>query len=266
MLHRFVLLSVLYYPLLLNAQATAPTVTDIAARAPQNEAPRREADLLWEKQVWRTIDTRERINHGFRNARAPLISILLAGVESGQLQAYSAETDDFRYPLAAQDLLGQLSRQDTVTSYDPASGAASRQPVTTPFDPETVTHYRLMETWYFDRRESTQRVRILGIAPVVQERSPTGELLNERVLCWFNYPGIRGFLARQPVAVANNSMPPMSWEDLFEMRFFDSYITKEQNVPDEHRPDKSRGDRELQQRGGRIEQDIFNREQDVWEY
>lgn len=271
MMHPFVLLLACCLPILLPAQSPAVPVTDVVSRSTRAEKsplaypPLREADLLREKHVWRSIDTRERINHSFRNAAAPLISVLLAGVESGQLQAFSAETDDFSYPLRAEELLGQLRRRDTVTVYDPVSGAATPRGVTDAFDPETVTHYRLKEVWYFDSRESTQRVRILGIAPVVQERTPDGTATYERVLCWFNYPNSRDFLARRPVVLPGNTMPPMSWEDLFEMRFFESHITKEQNVPDERPQDRHSG-RDLLQRAERSEQDVFNREHDVWEY
>ena len=43
--------------------------------------PLRESDILWEKRVWRVIDTREKMNLPFRYPPRPLFAILAEGVE-----------------------------------------------------------------------------------------------------------------------------------------------------------------------------------------
>ncbi|KAA3635704.1 MAG: gliding motility protein GldN, partial [Bacteroidetes bacterium] len=54
-----------------------------------------------------------------------------------------------------------------------------------------------------------------------------------------------------------------SWEDLFEMRMFSSYIMKESNVHDRRLSGYLSG-RDLLLESRLIEQELFNREQDVW--
>ena len=73
-MHRFVLLAALCLPLALFAQ-TAPTPLDgivpdsqLAERRVLPYPPLRQADGLWQKRVWRLIDTREKINLPFKYA------------------------------------------------------------------------------------------------------------------------------------------------------------------------------------------------------
>jgi hypothetical protein len=57
----------------------------------------------------------------------------------------------------------------------------------------------------------------------------------------------------------------MTWEDLFEMRFFASYIYKESNVYDRRLQDYLSGV-DLLLEADKIKQEIFNFEHDLWSY
>lgn len=227
--------------------------------------PLRSADILWEKHVWRVIDTREKINLPFRYERRPLIRVLLDGLAEGQYRAYSAETDDFHFVLETDDFLNSLSRIDTVPVRDPESGHVSLQIVKEEFDPSRIMRYRIKEIWYFDSQTSQQRVRVLGIAPLIEAYDELGKLLYERPLCWFYLPHCRNWLSQQIVYTEGNDRPLMSWDDLFEMRFFDSHISKEKNAHDRRLEDYLTG-RDLLEQSGRIERTVQHREMDVWEH
>ncbi|MEL6845924.1 MAG: gliding motility protein GldN, partial [Bacteroidota bacterium] len=56
-----------------------------------------------------------------------------------------------------------------------------------------------------------------------------------------------------------------SWEDLFEMRFFASYIYKASNVRDYRLEDYLSGV-DLLLEADKIKQEIFNLEHDLWSY
>jgi hypothetical protein len=45
--------------------------------------PIREADILWQKRVWRVLDTREKMNLPFRNPQMPFFTILTNEIENG---------------------------------------------------------------------------------------------------------------------------------------------------------------------------------------
>ncbi len=227
--------------------------------------PVREADILWKKRIWREIDTRQKMNLTFRNPKMPLIQILNDAVLSGELPAYSAETDDFSMPLNVDELQKSLHKTDTVMVTNPQTMEDEPQIVTDDFNPEEVTRFRLKEVWFFDARTSTMQVRILGIAPILDEYDDFGNLKYSKVLYWINYPQARKMLATQPVYLPGNDKQVHSWEDLMEMRFFASYITKESNVMDERLEDQYSGV-ELLQQSEKIRQKIFNYEHDMWMY
>ena len=136
---------------------------------------------------------------------------------------------------------------------------------------EDIKQFRMKEVWYFDKELSTLKVRILGIGPILQSiDDETGEFKYQEVLFWIYYPEARYALAKHRVQNGNNDIAPMSWYDLFEQRFFASYILKQSNPLDLRVEDVYYGyeragiDRLMQ--SDRIKAELFNFEHDLWEY
>ena len=63
---------------MLNAQALDDIVkrTTLKERKVLAHAPIREADIMWEKRIWRVIDTREKMNQAFVYPDAPFFKVL----------------------------------------------------------------------------------------------------------------------------------------------------------------------------------------------
>ena len=154
---------------------------------------------------------------------------------------------------------------DTVSTIDPITYDEVFQVVRNEVNPEDVKRFRLKEIWFFDTESSTMQVRILGIAPLIEEFDDNGNFKYERPMFWVYYPHAREMLARERVFNVGNDASPMSYEDLFEMRFFSSYIYKESNVFDRKLDDYLSGV-DLLMESDRIRQEIFNFEHDLWTY
>ena len=259
------------FHLLLFAQTERAPMDDIVPRSVMAEKrvlpypSLREQDILWEKRVWRLIDTREKINLPFRYPKRPLFNILAEAASAGEATAYSVEDDQFSIPLSPEEVGTMLNEVDTVEVIQPESGSSEYQIVSNSINVEDIKRYRIKEVWYFDSRTSTMNVRILGIAPLKEEYDDNGNFKYERPLFWFYYPQCRELLARHkaPNPFTDNGL--MSWEDIFEMRYFSSYIIKESNIHDQRLEHYLSG-RELLLEADRIEQEIFNVEQDMWQY
>lgn len=249
-----------------------PVVNDIVAKRTKTERrilpydQVREADILWQKRIWRVLDVREKINLPFSNPERPLINILLEGINEGDIAAYSTIDDKFTTPMTAQDMASIAGQIDTVEVIDPETYEVTYEEVPRELNPADIRRYRLQEVWFFDRESSTMKVRILGIAPLRDEKDEDGNFLFEEPLFWVYYPGSRQFLANELAFVSANDAANRSWEDVFESRFFNSYIIKESNVAD-RRIDMYKTDgRERLLEAERIKQNIFNFEQDLWSY
>jgi gliding motility associated protien GldN len=225
----------------------------------------READVMWEKRVWRVLDVREKMNLPFSYPEEPFISIVMNGVKDSTLRAYSIEDDKFHHKLSAREVMALGSSIDTIPYFDPITYEQKFRIVENKMDPESVKRFRLKEVWFFDKESSVLKVRILGIAPLKDQTDEMGNFLYEQPLFWIYYPDCRAHFAKHRVFADNNDASPISWEDLFEQRRFSSYIFKESNVYDRRLQQYLSGI-DILLEGEKIKQDIFNYEHDLWSY
>jgi gliding motility associated protien GldN len=229
----------------------------------QHEIPH-ERDILWQKRVWRVLDVREKINLPFTYPEAPLFDLLVRAARSGELTLYSGEKDDFSGPLTMEELDGSLFRKDTVLVWLDDTNYETRV-VEMAVHYEEIKRYRIKEMWYFDTKTSQLRVRILGIAPLRERHSEGGDFIGEAPLFWVHLPSAVDVLARERVWTDGNEAAAMTWADLFEMRKFSSYVTKEGNVRNNRLQDLYTGVDVLLE-AEKIDQEIFNFEHDLWSY
>ena len=143
----------------------------------------READIMWQKRVWRVLDVREKINMPFGNPQRPLISIFMDAAERGDLQLYDTGDDKFSSPLADSDMDALGGGIDSVEQID-ENFVVTYVEVEKVFDPSTVRRYRIQEIWFFDKESSTMNVRILGIAPLKDQFDEMGNYLYTSCRCF----------------------------------------------------------------------------------
>ncbi len=225
----------------------------------------READIFWEKRIWRVIDTREKMNLPFAYPDRPFFTILMDAAKSGEITVYSTEDDKFSNPFTPEEVKSIGASRDTIYVTDPETYETTMQVVTNELNPEEIKRYRIKEVWFFDIETSTLQVRILGIAPMIDNKDDNGNFRFEQPLFWVYYPEARKVLAHERVFNFYNDASPMSWEDLFEMRFFSSYIWKESNVYNRRIQDYVSGV-DILLESQRIKSEIFNFEHDLWSY
>ena len=227
--------------------------------------PIREADIFWEKRIWRVIDIREKMNLPFTYPEMPFFTIVMDAAINGEITVYSTEDDKFTYKLEPDEVASMGASVDTVITFDPETYEEQIQVVRNDLNPEDVKRYRLKEIWFFDEESSTMQVRILGIAPLIDVKDDNGNFRYEKPMFWVYYPECREILARQQVFNVGNDAALNTWEDLLEMRFFSSYIYKASNVHDLRLQDYLSGV-DLLLEADKIKQEIFNFEHDLWSY
>ncbi len=225
--------------------------------------PLREADIFWEKRVWRVLDVREKMNQPFLYPQAPFFQIIVAAAEAGELNLYRTDDDKFTYQL--DNLEGVLYKTDTIETMDPVDYTTTIEVIRDDIFYEDIKRFRIKEVWFFDENTANMQVRILGIAPLIEVTDDRDNFLYEKPLFWVYYPQLREVLAREQVFNIGNDASLVSWEDLFERRQFASTIYKSSNVLDARLQDMYSGIDQLLE-ADKIKQEIFNFEHDLWSY
>ncbi len=230
--------------------------------------PLREADIPWEKRVWRVIDVREKLNLPFIYPPQPFFTILAEAAKSGEIKVFKDET--FREMMAPEEVMSKLVVTDTSLVFNPDTYEDEVVITNSPINPEDIQKYRVKEMWFFDEEASRMGVRILGIAPIKDYiDESTGEFKYAIPMFWVYYPEAREALSRYYVFNEANDAAPSTWYDLFERRQFSSYIYKASNVLDLRLEDYYSGvdqgiDRLMESNA--IKMELFNWEHDLWSY
>lgn len=226
----------------------------------------READVFWSKRIWRVVDTRQKMNRFFVNEHQSFIEVLMDIIQRNpDVQLFVK--DDFSETIDASDLVKMLGSIDTTEVYDMDTDTYITQVTENEFNPKEYNQFRLKEDWIFDEESSTMVCRVLGIAPIrdVIDMN-TGQIRGQQALFWVYYPDLRKYLVKYEAFNDNNDALKMTWEDVFEMRYFDSFISKESNPDDMLVSDKIQGRRDALMESDKIKNEIFIKEHDLWEF
>ena len=236
----------------------------------------READVMYKRRIWQEIDLRQKFNHPFYFPLDPIQDrqnlfdvVREALLVEGSLVAYSAgplgDDDEFTFPLSADSIRKILNPVTLVKQYDDFGEVIGTIQQSNELSSEKITRYRLKEDWIWDRQRSERYVRILGIAPMLEDFDIDGNSVGFRPLFWLYYPECRYVFANSEVYNMFNDAQRRTYEDLFQKRYFSSYIVKEDNSFNRMIVSYARGLDALAE-SERIQQELFNLEHDIWHY
>lgn len=225
----------------------------------------READVFWEKKIWRVLDVREKMNKPFVYPESPFVNIILEAAQTGEITVYHPIDDKFTTPLSQKEAQNIGVSIDTTEVFDPVTFEPKLVITRNVLNWEDIKRFRIKEVWFFDEETSTMQVRIIGIAPLREVFDDQGNFKYEQPMFWAYYPELRNALAREPAMNPLNDASRMSWDDIFEMRYFSSYIYKESNVYDRRLQDYVSGV-DLLLEADKIKNEIFSYEHDLWSF
>lgn len=236
----------------------------------------READVMYFKRIWQVMDLKQKINHPFYypiqeiNDRKNLFDVIREGVlgrgegEPPTMMCFAPDDEEFTRSLSYEEIYDILWPEEEKKEYDDDGEVIGVTKKRFPIGSEVVTRYMLKEDWIWDRQRSERYVRIIGIAPLVikeVENAPDQYL----PLFWIYYEDARFELAHADVFNLYNDAQRRTFDELFQKRYFSSYIVKESNVYDRPIVSYAIGMDALAE-SERIKEELFLLEHDLWHY
>ncbi len=238
-------------------------------------------DVLFAKMTWERVVLDERSNfplyypidtNNIGKDRRCLYDVLMKNIKNGRIKNIYDDSY-FSTKRTLKDIEAALVRVDTtelgieqLNAGEMLSPEYINKREITAAD---IIEYRMKGLWYFDKRQSEMKYRLLAIAPVAPDvnfiDSDSPDLVP---LFWVFFPDAREVLHEAKSFNSENSSLPYSYDHVLNSRRFHGFIYKEENVHGDRMISEYVSDNSLMQllESERIKDKIRDFELDMWTY
>ena len=238
-------------------------------------------DILFSKMTWEKVVLDERANlplyyptdtNNIGSDRRSLYHVLMKNIENGTIENIYDDSY-FTTKRTLKDIEAALVKIDTTELGIEQLNAGealspeyiNRRDITA----ADIKEYHIKGLWYFDKRQSEMKYRLLGIAPVAPDVNFIDEPEPDLVpLFWVFFPDAREVLHEAKSFNNENSSIPYSFDHVLNARRFHGYIFKEENVHGDRQVSEYVSENALMQllESERIKDKIRDFELDMWTY
>lgn len=238
-------------------------------------------DVLMGKTTWEIIDLSEKINFSLYfpidtanigSDRRSLYDVLTKAMRNGKITEVYTDSY-FNTKKSMQDIQASLTRIDTTDAgREQINAGAQISPeyiLKSDLTAQDVTQYKIKGYWYFDKRQSELKYRLLGICPVTPDVFTMNSDEKDYIeLFWIFFPAARDVLHEAKAFNDKNSAMPVSFDQILNSRRFNSVIYKEENIYGDRSIAEYMKDNAQNQllESERVKEKIRNFEQDMWNY
>lgn len=238
-------------------------------------------DILFSKMVWEKVVLDERSNfplyypvdtNNIGSDRRSLYDVLMKNIKNGKIK--NLYDDSYlTTKRTLKDIEAALVKIDT-TEYGIEQLNAGEELSAEFINREEITsshirEYHIKGLWYFDKRQSEMKYRLLAIAPVAPDVYTLGTEEEDLVpLFWIFFPDAREVLHEAKSFNSENSSIPFSFDHILNSRRFHGYIYREENVQGDRKISEYVSENSLMQllESERIKDKIRDFELDMWTY
>ncbi len=263
-------------------------------------------DIAWARIVYRVIDMRFKQNYQLYAPVSPedpqyrsLFRTMLGAIQEG-MPVYEKSSNigeikpifdlgempkEMIPTILNTDRTGELGDGDIATSeymllnYDSVSGEMKFNGYSYRNFVRNQLKFMIQEVIFFDRHYSRLFRKITAIAPMnadnasFYEGMPVMEALYGQILFWVPFDAFRPYMAKQFMTPKKNDNQRITYDEFFEQRKYTSYLVGTNNVYNRMIPElvssSLTGDElheAIKKEQERLENELLNVEQDLWEY
>ena len=238
-------------------------------------------DILYSRMTWEKVVLDERVNfplyypidtNNIGKNRRSLFDVLMANVKSGNIENIYDDSY-FNTKRTLKDIEASMRMVDTtelgIEQINAGEALSAEYINRRDITAADIVEYRVKGMWYFDKRLSELKYRLLGIAPVAPDvnfiDSDTPDLVE---LFWVFFPDVREVLHEAKTFNNENSAIPISFDHMLNSRRFNGYVYQEENVQGDRKISEYISDNALMQllESDRVKDKIRNFEMDMWSY
>ena len=238
-------------------------------------------DILMGKMTWEIIDLSERINFplyfpvdtaNIGSNRRSLYDVLTKAIRNGDITDVFSDSY-FNTKKSYKDIKASLTRIDTTDAGREQINAGQKiSPeyiIKQDLTAQDVSQYKIKGYWYFDKRQSELKYRLLGICPVTPDVFTMNSDEKDYIeLFWVFFPAARDILNEAKSFNDRNSAMSISFDQILNSRRFNGVIYQEENVYGDRSIESYMKDNAQNQllESERVKEKIRNFEQDMWDY
>ena len=238
-------------------------------------------DILMGKMTWEIIDLSERINFplyfpvdtaNIGANRRSLYDVLTKAIRNGDITDVFSDSY-FNTKKSYKDIKASLTRIDTTDAGREQINAGQKiSPeyiIKQDLTAQDVSQYKIKGYWYFDKRQSELKYRLLGICPVTPDVFTMNSDEKDYIeLFWVFFPAARDILNEAKTFNDRNSAMSISFDQILNSRRFNGVIYQEENVYGDRSIESYMKDNAQNQllESERVKEKIRNFEQEMWDY
>jgi gliding motility associated protien GldN len=252
-------------------------------------------DVVWSRIVYRVIDMRYKQNFQLYFPIRPneeyrsLFRVVLDAICDG-MPVYRKNPREIKPSFSETLCCHELSRVFAYDPKDPTGYVNPEEDHLIVFDSisqkYSVNDYRynayvknqikflIQEIVFFDKHMSRLFTKIIAIAPLYalhpdnMATNNTMEYFRNSVLCWISFDELRPYLVRQYMMPLNNDTHRLTFDEFFIKKNYTSYLLGDSNVFGRMLLDDNAtvSEEDIKREQERIEREMLDFEQDLWEY
>lgn len=242
-------------------------------------------DIVWSRIVYRVIDMREKQNYQLyfplraNDEYKSLFKLMLDAI-CGGVNVYRKNVRDlrpsFNEVLDGEDLSKAFAFNNEMDNNLIQVDAVTKQR-TLGIDQylpyvKNQLKFLIQEIIFFDKHTSRLYSKIIAIAPLYAlhpdnvEMKESMQYFRGSILCWFAFDELRPYLAKQIVIPNGNETERLSYDEFFAQKLYYSYLLGDSNMFNRMLLEYVVDPVKIKKEQTRIETEIMNFEQDLWEY